>query len=202
MKAFSIYDNLNIIKSQYPKGDPRRYRNMILEGVASDNSKDLMGDIMEPEGFDFDHFLKFGLVNLDHLPTRAKENKSRYWVGEPIDAKVKDNKFWVKVKLWEKSEEAREFYDKACEMQESGSSRKPAFSIEGSTIEKDPMNKKRTKKAFITNLAVTFNPVNTNSFAEIKKSIENWDPNWVGFYEIEGYNVKIDKNFNIFSEKL
>lgn len=164
-----------IEKSQYPKGDDRRYENMILEGLASDDSEDQDGESMNPNGFEIDHFLKYGLVNLDHLTTRAPKDKSRFWVGEPLEGYIKDNKFYVKVKLWKKSPEARAFYDKAIEMEESRSSRKPGFSIEGSSIEKDKLNPKKIKKARITNLAVTFNPVNANSYADIVKGKQRED---------------------------
>ena len=38
--------------TKYPKGDDRRYENMVFEGLASDNSVDFQGESMEPSGFD------------------------------------------------------------------------------------------------------------------------------------------------------
>ena len=127
---FNFWLPIDFMKSdaaEYPRGDDRRYENMIFEGIASDDSKDYQGDSMEPNGFVIDYFLKHGLFNLDHLTVRAKELKSRFWIGEPLDGKIVDNKFWVKGKLWSESPEARAFWDKCIEMRESGSTRKPGM---------------------------------------------------------------------------
>lgn len=167
--------------TQYPRGDERRYENMVFEGIASDNSKDYEGESMEPNGFDISHFLKHGLLNLDHLTIRAKELKSRFWIGEPLAAKIMDNKLWVKGKLWKNSPEARAFWDKCLEMAESGSSRKPGMSIEGRALERDPKNPKHITKAIINNIALTFTPVNFNSYIEIAKGIQTRD-----FYPTDG----------------
>lgn len=161
--------------TQYPRGDERRYENMVFEGIASDNSKDYEGESMEPNGFDISHFLKHGLLNLDHLTVRAKELKSRYWIGEPLAAKIVNNKLWVRGKLWKNSPEARAFWDKCIEMAESGSTRKPGMSIEGRALERDPKNPKHITRAIINNIALTFTPVNFNSYIEIAKGIQIQD---------------------------
>lgn len=173
---FNFFTEANLLKSnEYPIGDDRRYEKMIFEGLASDNSEDSEGECMEPNGFVLDRFKKYGLVNLDHLPSRSPINKSRFWIGTPLKAEVKNNKFYVKVQLWKKSPEARAFYDKAIEMIESDSNRKPGFSIEGRALERDPNNPKRVTKALITNIAMTMTPVNANSYADIVKGLQNQD---------------------------
>lgn len=176
MDRINFWLPINIEKSSSPqRDDDSRYDNMVFTGLASDSSEDDEGESMEPNGFILDRFLKSGLLNLDHLPSRAKENKSSYWIGEPIDAWVKDNKFFVKGKLWKKSPEARAFWDKCLQMEESGSSRKPGMSIEGRVIERDAKNPRKVKKALITNVALTFQPVNTNSFVDIIKGKQKQD---------------------------
>lgn len=191
-----------------------KYDNMILEGLASDNSTDDEGEIMEPGGFILDRFLKFGLINLDHLPTRSPINKTRFWIGEPLEAKINKGKFWLKCKLWKKSPEARAFYDKALEMQESGSTRKPGFSIEGKALERDPMNPKRVTKLLITNVALTMCPVNSNSYADIVKGRQSQDYIEHEFecgnnqsiilldYEVDGYKITVNKSFQVSTTKL
>lgn len=168
--------------------DDSRYDNMVFEGVASDSSEDDEGESMNPNGFILDRFLKSGLLNLDHLTSRSKENKSRFWIGEPLDAWVKDNKFFVKGKLWKKSPEARAFWDKCIQMAESGSTRKPGMSIEGKVIERDKTNPRKVSKALITNVALTFQPVNTNSFFDIIKGRQSAD-----FID---YEFESDKDFD------
>ena len=101
---FNFFTEANLEKSSkfnpldYPVGDDKRYERMIFEGLASDASEDSEEESMEPNGFIIDRFLKHGLINLDHLTSRSPINKSRFWIGAPLDAKVKDNKFFVKCK--------------------------------------------------------------------------------------------------------
>lgn len=200
---------------EYPRGDERRYENMVFEGIASDRSEDYEGESMEPSGFQIDYFLQHGLFNLDHLTVRAKELKSRFWIGEPIDGKIVDDKFWVKGRLWKNSPEARAFWDKCIEMKESGSMRRPGMSIEGRALERDPRNKKHITKAIINNIALTFTPVNFNSYLDFVKGIQSKDfiPNGdiinsnltrrIMFETcVGGRRLTIDENFNILEEKI
>lgn len=213
---FNFWLPIDFQKSEvcaYPRGDERRYENMIFEGIASDNSKDYQGDSMEPNGFEIDYFLKHGLFNLDHLTVRSKELKSRFWIGEPLDGKIVDNKFWVKGKLWSESPEARAFWDKCIEMRESGSTRKPGMSIEGRALERDPKNEKHITKAIINNIALTFTPVNFNSYIDFVKGVQVQDfiptdgsissnrKNGIVFEQMIGNKrIVIDSKFRIIQE--
>lgn len=218
---FNFFTEADFLKSDfnpldYPVGDDRRYEKMIFEGLASDASEDSEGESMEPNGFIIDRFLKHGLINLDHLTTRSPINKSRFWIGNPLSAKVIDNKFYVKCQLWKKSPEARAFYDKALEMRESGADRKPGFSIEGKALERDKNNPKKIKKALITNLAMTMTPVNANTFADLVKGKQTKDYIDCDFesdkdfettqilleLERDGQLITIDKDFKIKISKL
>lgn len=212
---FNFFTEANFEKSDfnpmdYPVGDDRRYEKMIFEGLASDSSIDSEDESMNPNGFVIDRFLKHGLINLDHLPSRSPINKSRFWIGHPLDAYVKNNKFYVRCQLWKKSPEARAFYDKALEMLASGTDRKPGFSVEGRALERDKNNPKKVTKALITNVAMTMTPVNANSFADIvkgvqtvdfvednKEEINNGSNNVLLELQKDGYNIKIDKSFNV-----
>jgi hypothetical protein len=184
----------------YERGDDRRYQNMIFEGLASDNSEDFEGDSMEPNGFVLDVFKKRGLINLDHLPTRSPINKSRFFIGVPLEAKVEKNKFYLKCKLWSKSSEARAFYDTALEMEQSEPKRTPGFSIEGKALERDKDNPKHITKTLITNVALTMNPVNGNTYADIVKGIQKQDfyiPNGDFVYEDNLPLLKVDCGKNV-----
>lgn len=205
---FKLYTELDIEKaaSGTSRDDPDRYKNMVFSGVASDSTKDAEEETLDPKGFVYDRFLKNGLFNLDHLPTRSPVNKSRYWIGEPLEAYVKDGKFFVKGKLWEKSPEARAFWDKALEMRESGSSRKPGMSVEGKALERDPKNPLRVAKALITNVALTFTPVNPSTYLDIQKSTGDYsfnDPKDFQAatilleYKTNGKIIRIGKDFKI-----
>lgn len=214
MNDFNFWLPIDLTKSseQYPKGDERRYENMVFEGVASDSSEDYEGEVMEPNGFEIDYFLKHGLFNLDHLTVRSKELKSRFWIGEPLDGKIINNKFWVKGRLWSESPEARAFWDKCIEMKKSGSTRKPGMSIEGKVLERDPENEKHVKRAIINNIALTFTPVNFNSYIEFAKGIQKQDyfpitegkPSKRIMFEriINGRKIIIDSNYDITEETI
>ena len=49
------------------------------------------------------------------------------------------------------------------------------MSIEGKVLERDKNNRRRVKKALVTNLALTFEPVNSNSFFDIVKGRQATD---------------------------
>lgn len=196
---FKLYMDIDITKSSSQEEDENRYSNMVFSGVASDATKDAEGEILDPKGFIYDRFLKSGLINLDHLPSRSPINKSRFWIGEPIEAYVKDGKFFVKGKLWEKSPEARAFWDKCVEMLESGSTRKPGMSVEGKALERDPQNPGHITKALITNVALTMTPVNPSTFVDIQKSKKSmsYDDNVLFEWKNEDGDIcVIDKDFN------
>ena len=142
-----------------------RYKNMIVQGVASTNDIDLDQQILEPSGFVLDSFLSTGLINYEH---QAK-NTPKAYIGEPLEATVKDNKFFVKGRLWEKSPLARDLYDTVEVMKSSNSKRKLAWSIEGVPLMKDPHNPNRITKAMISHVALTFAPKNGNTYADIVK---------------------------------
>lgn len=216
---FNFWLPIDFMKSeeatQYERGDDRRYENMVFEGIASDSSEDYQGDSMEPNGFVIDYFLKHGLFNLDHLTVRAKELKSRFWIGEPLDGRIINNKFWVKGKLWSESPEARAFWDKCIEMKESGSTRRPGMSIEGKALERDPKNEKHITKAIINNIALTFTPVNFNSYLDFVKGVQEQDfiptgsliksrlDRYIMFEKVIGdKRIVIDSKFRIIEEKI
>ena len=196
----------DIYKSASKSEGEDRYANMQLWGLASDNSEDGEGQTLEPSGYDITDFLKSGLVNLEHLPSRKGD--PQFWVGEPVDAKIEKNKFFVKAKLWKDRELARNFWDTILIMKSSGSTRKAGFSIEGKALSKDPMNKNRITKAKINHIALTFSPVNKNSWLDIVKGEQkedfiepeidsSEDPKYIYEFEKAGKCYGVKKNFEI-----
>lgn len=190
--------------SSEAKGEDR-YKNMIVQGLASDASEDAEGEFMEPAGFEIDEFLKSGLLNLEHYTSRKGD--PQFWIGEPIDGKVVKNEFFVKGKLWSHHPLARNFWDTLLIMKASGSTRKAGFSIEGKALARDPLNKKRVTKARIAHMACTLSPVNKNSFMDIVKGnqkedfveaeIEQANSKYVYEFEKGGKQYGITKTFEI-----
>lgn len=172
MDKFNFFVKADFEKSQSEVGSDDFYKNMIIWGQASTNDVDLDDEILEPSGYDLKSFLTKGLINYEHL---AKSRSPLYYIGEPIDAKIKDNKFFIKAKLWEKSKMARDLWDTLHIMKSSGSGRGIGWSIEGQPLEKDKDNAKRITKARITHTALTFMPKNANTWAQIVKGEQEED---------------------------
>jgi hypothetical protein len=183
-----------------------RYKNMVLEGRASDGSKDIDDEILEPSGYVVDYFLKAGYANYEHLAKKSP----KFLIGTPTEAKIKDNEFHVKVKLWENSPIARDIWDKIIEMKEGGVNRLPGWSIEGKSLARDPMNPKRITKALITGVALTFSPVNQNTFADIAKGnqssdyvdevyeVDTEEVPFIFEFEKDGKKYRVGKDFKVF----
>lgn len=143
----------------------KRYDNMIVEGIASDSTKDTDEETLMPSGYVTDRFLQYGFINYDH---RSKDNP-KYFIGEPTIAKVQNNEFFVKGKLYKDNAVARDLWDTMIMLKKSDSKRKVGWSIEGKALERDLQNPKKITKALITGVALTLNPKNTNSYADIVK---------------------------------
>lgn len=170
---FNFWVPLEFEKASEKGGTEDPYGDMVFWGLASDNSIDAEGEILEPSGFDIQLFLERGLLNLEHFTKR--KGSSKYYIGEPLDAKIDGDKFYVKGKLWKDSQIAREFWDTVKTMVASGSTRRPGMSIEGNALERDPMNPKRITKARINHVALTLMPVNGNSWLDIVKGMQKDD---------------------------
>lgn len=172
---FNFYVDLlsdELEKSSSKTKEEGRYDNMILEGVASDSSKDADEEELLPEGFVLDRFLKEGLINYEHL---SKSGGAKFIIGEPIDAKVKNGKFFIKGKLWKGKPIAEDLWDTLLIMKANNSTRKIGWSIEGKALERDVMNPKKVNKALLTHVALTFMPKNYNTYADIVKGGQSED---------------------------
>lgn len=183
----------DIIKSS-EKAEKGKYSNMIVEGRASTNIEDRQKEILEPSGYDLEDFLKGGLINLEHFPTRKGDPD--YYIGEPLDAKVVGNEFFIKGKLWKDHPKAQKLWDTLLIMKSSGSTRKLGWSIEGKALERDPANKKRITKAKISHVALTFSPVGFNTYADIAKGEQDKDFIPIGEGNVAGgvYLLQFEKD--------
>jgi hypothetical protein len=141
--------------------------NWIVEGIASTNGKDEQDEIVEPRGLETSYFLNKGFIKWEHAKT------PKVFIGEPLEAKVlKSGQFWIKGKLYKHAPLAQEAIEAAKTLEKSGARRKIGFSIEATVVARDPKNPKRVTKAILRNVAMTFNPVNTDTWAELAKSLE------------------------------
>ncbi|NBU69914.1 MAG: hypothetical protein EBS53_00460 [Bacteroidetes bacterium] len=144
-----------------------------IQGIASTDSRDLQGEIIDQAGIDFSYFLKHGYFNDDHKPG------PEFKVGQPTEAKLTKNGLWVKGFLFKnpnpKEESRADYYwDLMNQLSASGSDRKVGFSIQGKVLRR---NGSKIEKCWIQDVAITTQPVNTTTWAEIAKSLsaQKWD---------------------------
>lgn len=141
----------------------------LIQGIASTDDVDLQGEIVVQNGIDTSYFMKYGYINDDHK--QGPEHK----VGEPIECRSTKAGLWIKALLYKGSGDERcdFWWDLIQTLERSGSTRKIGFSIEGKIIRRAG---KSILKCWLKDIAITASPVNTNSWAEIVKSLskERW----------------------------
>lgn len=133
-----------------------------IGGLASSNDKDLDGEYIEPIAFDTDYLVRFGFFNNDHQ--KGPEHK----VGIPTKAVVTDRGLWVEGYLLKDIPAAQGIYRLMQTLAKGGHDRKVGFSVEGKILEQDG---NRITKVFLKDIAITANPVNTRTYAELIKSM-------------------------------
>lgn len=213
-------DNFNFwVPIEFEKSvDPvTKKKKMIFSGIASDDSKDADDEILEPSGFELKNFLESSFINYNH----GTKNSPKSIVGEPLEAKIVNNKFVVKGMLYDDSKLAHDIWETAEMLEKSGSKRRLGFSIEGTPLKRDLVNPKRILKARITGLAITANPKNRNTIFQLVKGEQaedfidyeyefekSQDPNGgeveylVDINDVEkGVRVTMDKDLTIKIEK-
>lgn len=162
-RKFSYSTTIELIKA----GPDDEKGAMKMKGIASTPSKDRQGDTIDPSGFELSYFLQNGLINWNH---EWKKNPLSI-IGKPTAAKVnKQNQLEVDYYLFKGHKMAEEVYALSKAMAENGLSL--GLSIEGKVLETDPKDKKKIKRAMITDLAVTPHPINQGTTTEIAKSLQ------------------------------
>ena len=158
------------------KGDKDETR--WVQGIASTSTKDLQGEVVNQNGIDYGYFLKYGYINDDHKD--GPEHK----VGEPVECRMTKKGLWVKAKLYKGKERSDFWWEHINALEGNKSSRKVGFSIQGKIIRRSGNT---ILKCWLQDVAITASPVNTNTWAEIVKSLSTqtwcvhpWDSTCVG----------------------
>lgn len=141
----------------------------IVEGIASNGAHDNEGESLDPKGLDYSYFLTKGFLKWEH------DKSPRNYIGEPLEARVTPQGFYIKGRLYGHSPLAQEAVEAMESLAKSGAKRRLGFSVEGSVKERDPRNPARVLKAIIRNVALTFNPVNDTTWASLAKSLSGAD---------------------------
>jgi len=169
---FHFFVPVEMVKSTTPEKD------WVIQGLASTAHRDLQEEIVIQNGIDYSYFIKKGYINDDHK--EGPEHK----VGEPLDCKITKAGLWIKARLFKGQERATHWWKLIKSLEESDSKRKVGFSIQGKITRRQG---KTIMKCWLQDVAITASPVNTNTWAEIVKSLNGqqwclhpWDNACVG----------------------
>lgn len=131
-----------------------------IEGIASTEDRDLQAEILEQDGFDLSSLNEKKMVfNDDHSP------KTEDIVGIVEEARVTKAGLKVKGKVFKNNPAGNTYYNL---LKHGGY---VGFSVEGAVKERDSFDKSRIKRAKISAIAITRNPVNPNTYAKFCKSL-------------------------------
>lgn len=169
-KDFKFYVPIELVKSD-KDDDATEWR---IQGIASTADEDLQGEVVDQEGLDIS-ILKAGrgLFNYDHQ--KGPENL----VGEIEEAEFVNHggkkQLMVKGYLFKHQERSKAFYN-ILKSLKKGSGNRVQMSIEGKVLARDMMNSKTIKKARVDKVALTLDPVNPYTYAELIKSLNSPEP--------------------------
>lgn len=140
--------------------DPKSWK---IGGYASSSDTDLEGESIDPYGIDVSYFLKFGYFNDDHQKGAAHK------VGVPTEAFVDGKGLYVRGYLLKDIPEAQGIYRLMKTLGSGNHNRQVGFSVEGKVVEQQGG---RILKCWVKDIAITANPVNTKTYAELIKSLK------------------------------
>jgi len=164
-KPFKFYMPIDLIKSK----EDKELGEWKIKGIASTADQDLQGEVVNQEGLDIS-LLKAGrgLLNWDHQ--KGPENV----LGQVEDAKFiksgdKKN-LEIEGYLFKNQERSKALYNIMSSVKK-GNGPRVHMSIEGKILERDLYNPKNIRKARIDKVALTLDPVNPYTYADLVKSL-------------------------------
>lgn len=148
-----------------------------VRGLASTEKVDQQGEMIVQKGIDLSPIdERKGVLNWDHQ--KGPENT----IGLLDGYSKTDSGLYIEGRLFKnhsKAKAVREIMDSLSK----GDKGRMGLSVEGRIIERDPKNPKIIKKCQINAVALTMNPVNQDSFADLVKSMSGAEE--VDFNSIE-----------------
>ena len=161
-KDFLVHIPLELVKGD----DGEEWR---VRGIASTGDADLQGESIDQDGLDISALQAGkGVFNFDHQ--KGPENV----LGIIEDAKFINHEgkkcLWVEGYLFKEQERSKAFRN-ILKSLKKGSSPRVHMSIEGKILNRDLTNPTKIKQARIDKVALTLDPVNPYTFAELCKSL-------------------------------
>jgi hypothetical protein len=151
-----------VIPAEIQKGADGEWR---VAGIASTSTTDRQGEIIVPGGIDATPIAKGkGFFNWDH------DNSPENTVGVLDSYKKSANGMYVEGRLFKNHTRAKAVYEIMSSLNK-GDKGRVGMSVEGKVLERDSANPSIIKRCLIKNVALTMNPVNQDTFADIVKSM-------------------------------
>lgn len=151
-----------VIPAELTKGKDGEWK---VAGLASTSSRDRQGEIIIPEGIDATPIAKGkGFFNFDH------DNSPENTVGVLDSYKKTSDGMFVEGRLFKNHSRAKAIYEIMSSLNK-GDKGRVGMSVEGKVLERDPNNPSVIKRCLIKNVALTLNPVNQDTYADIIKSM-------------------------------
>ncbi len=136
-----------------------------ISGLASSSNVDRQGEVIMPSGVDCTPIDSGkGFFNFDH------DNSPENTIGLLERYKKSEKGLFVQGKLFKNHSRAKAVYEIMSSLNKNEKGR-VGLSVEGKVIERDSFNPKIIKRCIIKNCAVTFNPVNEDTYVDLVKSL-------------------------------
>jgi hypothetical protein len=156
-KKFKSFIPMDIVKS-----DDGEWK---IRGLASTASRDRQGEVILQDGLDLTPiYQKRGVFNWDHNKDVSNT------VGLIDKAERTDQGLVVEGRLFKNHDKAKSIYQIMTSLGKSDRGRL-GMSVEGAIKERSGPDGKIIKKAVINAVALTMNPVNTDTFVDLAKSM-------------------------------
>ena len=175
---------------------------MRLGGIASTSDEDADGEFLDPQGFDITPLLANGLVNWHH---QAKGQPTAI-IGEPTKAEIRPEGLYIETELYPSSKIACDVWELANTLERDSKTRRLGYSIEGKVLKRKSDDQKspdfkKIVKAVITGVAITHQPKNPKTFANIiKGEIDDEDDDIIN--SADNRNSSDDTKKNIVLNKI
>jgi len=163
MENINKKDNFSfIMDAELTKSDDGEWK---VRGLASTESIDKQGELILQKGIDLSPVEeKRGILNWDH--NKGPENT----IGIIEGYNKSNDGLFIEGKLFKNHTKAKAVYEIMSSLGKSDKGR-IGLSVEGAVLERDSKNPKIIKKCKINAVALTMNPVNSNTYADLIKSM-------------------------------
>jgi len=146
------------------EGGPR-----LIRGWASTDDEDLQREVIVQEGIDYRPLLETGYIDWDHRGSYGPE----YLIGEPLQCSLRDTPrggqgLWLEGVLYAGHPKADAAWELLLRSARGESTRRLGFSVQGAVLQRQG---KFIRRSVVRHVALTHQPVNTQTFAELAKAL-------------------------------